>query len=57
MRAKERRAKETRRLELEEPMRGGEPRSGPDGRTRDEEWRRGKPTRQNKKVRGGGKRR
>ena len=42
-------------------MRGGESRSGPNGTTRDEEWRRGeerrgKTTRQNKKVMGGDKR-
>ena len=33
-------------------MRGGELRGGTDGRTRDEEWRRGKPLRQNKGRRG-----
>ena len=33
------RAEETRRLE--KPMKGGELRSGDDGRTRDEEWRSG----------------
>ena len=37
---------------LEEPMRGGELRSEPNGRTRDKEWRRGKPTRLNKEERG-----
>ena len=48
------RAEETRRLE--KPMKGGELRSGDDGRTRDKEWRSGgEESRRDKIKRGGGR--
>ena len=52
-RAEERRAEETMRLY--DSMRREEPRSGPNGRIRAKECRRGKPKRQSSEARGGDK--